>query len=244
MKFFRAWQPVHAICFDLDDTLYANHQIIMDAEYALLSFLHQQFPQTASTDLNFWRACSRAQVAKESNLLNDMSVLRHQSLAAGLAQCGYQGEELERAVTQGFDYFYHVRSDFSVPDSTHHALGELATHCPLVAITNGNVDLDRIGIRHYFSHYFKPSLSQPRKPDSAMFDQASKALKLPARRILHVGDNMKNDVYGALSAGYQTAWYACGRVMNLNREPVLTLPHVQLESLSELLQLVKNNKVS
>ena len=109
---------------------------------------------------------------------------------------------------------------------------------PLVAITNGNVDLQQIGLEGYFCACFKASIKLPMKPDKAMFDAAQAYLNVPHENILHVGDNLPKDIYGALRAGYQTAWYAEDRDMKMRNEKAQVLPHVQLSHLTQLLDLI------
>ena len=71
-----------------------------------------------------------------------------------------------------------------------------------------------------------------------MFERALEHLKLRASSIMHVGDHLVKDVWAAHQLGFQTAWYACNREMQLQREPVRVLPSVQLATLTELLGLI------
>ena len=45
-----------------------------------------------------------------------------------------------------------------------------------------------------------------RKPDPKIFRLALKALNCHPSRALHVGDDLKNDVRGAMKAGMQAVW--------------------------------------
>jgi putative hydrolase of the HAD superfamily len=151
---------------------------------------------------------------------------------------GLSGDELEAATTMCFEHFYFQRSNFTLNRNIHSLLKTLSDRLPLVAITNGNVDLQRIGLDGYFSVCFKASVELPMKPNKAMFDAAQAYLNIPHGNILHVGDNLPKDIYGALRAGYQTAWYAEDRSMNIRNEQAQILPHVQLSQLTELLELI------
>jgi len=104
----------------------------------------------------------------------------------------------------------------------------------LVGITNGNVNADQIGITPYFDTILHASTSRPMKPSRAMFDEAASFIGEAPKHILHVGDNIIKDVYGAINAGFQSAWFACNREMHLPRERASVLPHVALDSLDEL----------
>ncbi|MFT4937814.1 MAG: HAD superfamily hydrolase (TIGR01549 family) [Paraglaciecola sp.] len=238
MIYYRKLLPIQAITFDLDDTLYDNLPYIIAAEKALTAFLHDHYPDTQATDVAFWRQQKNKVLLANPEYKNDMGQLRRSTLQIGLSHLGYKGAELLKATEDSFRHFYHQRSNFLVDESICSLISELAKILPVVAITNGNVDVNRIGVGQFFQASYQASLAHPMKPDSAMFNAASKFLNIPAANILHVGDNLAKDVAGAIAAGYQTAWYAHDRPMNLNNERTGVLPHVQLESLEELKQLI------
>ena len=238
MRFYRPLAPIHAITFDLDDTLYDNGPVIRQAEHTLRTHIGEHFPRAAAMTPQDWHSIRRDLIAQTPELASDMGQLRLLTLKAAL-QHDVHGDELQRSATDCFDLFYRARSELTLSDEVHEALASLADVVPLVGITNGNVDADKIGISGYFKTIYHASLTRPMKPARAMFDEAASELGLSAKRILHVGDNLIKDVYGAINAGYQTAWYACNRDMTLSLEPVKALPHVHLDNLSELVSLVK-----
>jgi FMN phosphatase YigB (HAD superfamily) len=109
----------------------------------------------------------------------------------------------------------------------------------LAAITNGNVNCEAIGIDKYFTHTIQANPEYPMKPSPAMFDLISTKLGIAPQNILHVGDDLEKDVEGAIKAGYQSAWLAVNRPMQLKNERFARLlPHVQLDSLKDLKRLV------
>jgi putative hydrolase of the HAD superfamily len=71
-----------------------------------------------------------------------------------------------------------------------------------------------------------------------MFDEAANYLKIPRGSILHVGDNLEKDVWGATNAGFSAAWHACDRPMEIEKEPVQVLPNVEIHQLDELLTFI------
>ncbi|WP_102794411.1 HAD-IA family hydrolase [Bowmanella denitrificans] len=238
MIFYRPFQRPCALTFDLDDTLYNNKPILMRAEQALLAFLHSSYASTAGTDSKFWQTIKHQTLQEHPQLQNDMGQLRLTVLNKGLYHCGYRNQELDKAVQEAFAFFYAERSRFQVDKNICSVLARLADKLPLLAITNGNVDIQRIGIGDYFQVCLRANLSQPMKPHRAMFDLAASRLACSPNTILHVGDNLYNDVFGALQAGYQTAWFAVNRPMLLSEEPSGPLPHLHLHKLEELLVLI------
>lgn len=238
MIFFRNLSKIKALSFDLDDTLYANHPLMIEAEKKLQSHIASHYPKTQTLTVKDWRQIKVTHLKNSPELMSDMGELRRLTLQSGLSFVNYQGEVLKQAVSECFDFFYHQRSNFTVSKNICSLLEELGNSLPLVAITNGNVNLQQIGIADYFSHCFKASVTQPMKPHRRMFDMASEALRIEQGSILHVGDNLEKDIMGAISAGLQSAWFACDRPMSLKRERTTVLPHVQLSNLNELKDLV------
>lgn len=238
MIFYKTLCPIKALTFDLDDTLYENTSVLLKAEQSLQEYMHAMYPVTESVDRHFWRELQRGHLKLNPLLRHDMGELRKRSLHSGLIKLGFAGKELEAATSTCYEHFYYQRSNFKVDQNIHSLLERLAKKVPLVAITNGNADPERIGLGQYFSKCFRASLSMPMKPDRTMFDAAQAHLNIPQKNILHVGDNLESDIFGALKAGYQTAWYAEDRTMRLNTEQASVVPHVQLHRLLQLEELV------
>ncbi|MDU0353147.1 HAD-IA family hydrolase [Paraglaciecola aquimarina] len=238
MIFYKKLSAIQAMTFDLDDTLYDNGSIIKNADDALSAFMYQEYPLTQSLQKFDWRQIQKELLTNRPSLQNDMGQLRLQTLEVGFKRLSYTQQQASEAARRCFEYFYFHRSDFVVDSNIRAVLAKLANKIPLVAITNGNVNIQQIGIADYFSASFKASLNMPMKPHRAMFDAVQQQLGIAAKNILHVGDNLEKDVYGATRAGYQTAWYADDRQMKPSAEDILTLPHVQLQSLNQLLELV------
>jgi HAD superfamily hydrolase (TIGR01549 family) len=238
MIYYKKLKPIHAITFDLDDTLYENTSVIVEAERSLVELMHKQYPATKHVNKGFWRTQQKAHVLANPLLRNDMGELRRLSLESGFMELGLSGNELNAATNTCFEHFYFQRSNFTLNKNTHSLLKMLSDKLPLVAITNGNVDLQQIGLEVYFSACFKASVQLPMKPNKAMFEAAQIHLKVPHENILHVGDNLPKDIYGALRAGYQTAWYAEDRSMKMRNEKAQVIPHVQLSQLTQLLDLI------
>jgi HAD superfamily hydrolase (TIGR01549 family) len=238
MIYYKKLNPIQAITFDLDDTLYENTSVIVKAEHSLIEFMHNQYPVTKDVNKDFWRSQQKAHFLANPSLKNDMGELRRLSLESGFMALGLSGDKLDVAIKRCFEHFYFQRSNFSLHKDIHSLLKSLSDRLPLVAITNGNVNLQQIGLDDYFSACFQASVELPMKPNKAMFVAAQAHLNIPPENILHVGDSLQKDIYGALKAGYQTAWYAEDRKMNMLNEKTHVLPHVQLSQLTQLLAIV------
>ncbi|WP_164078359.1 HAD-IA family hydrolase [Alteromonas facilis] len=237
MIFYRPMSPISALSFDLDDTLYDNGPIIREATHSLNQFLTRQYPTVAALLPTHWAKHRKAALLNDPRLASDMSRLRHCVLRALASDAGLSETQQKAVADEGLEHFYHVRSNFSINENIYSLLKELKNHCPIVAITNGNVNVQQVGIADLFSEVFQANIHAPMKPHHAMFESALAHLQLPPQQLLHVGDNLIKDVWGAHRLGIQTAWFACNRQMDLSSERTHVLPTLQLDCLQELTQL-------
>src|SRR5690606_5111419 len=86
------------------------------------------------------------------------------------------------------------------------ALERISARLPVVALSNGNADLARIGLAHLFTAQFSACSFGSAKPDPAIFLAACERLGLPPGEVLHVGDHPDADVAGAARAGMRSCW--------------------------------------
>ena len=223
--------PIKAITLDLDDTLWPVWPTIKKAELALDSWLVQHAPQTAAL---LAQPAMRQEIREQVNglypeLRHDLSTLRLRSIRLALSRSGNDPGLAEAA----FEVFFAARQQVSLFDDALPALQFLSQRMPLVALSNGNADVHRIGI----GAYFKASLSAQQfgvgKPDPRIFHAAASAVGLQAHEVLHVGDDAALDVLAALDCGMQTVWV--NRIDHPWTHPAQ--PHETVTTLTELCDL-------
>lgn len=235
MRFYRRLQPFKAISFDLDDTLYSNRPIMVATDKSMSIYFAKccqdyaiKLPENLDLNACYWFAFRQQAIQQQPALKHDVGLLREKSYYLGALALGLTPERAKEFAANALAYFVEQRSLFSLPQQTHDFLAYLQKKCPLVAITNGNVDMERININQYFTLQYSASIIHKRKPDSDMFDKATSALGIAAIELLHVGDCGKNDVFGGVEAGCQTAWinkYSVGKPLNII--PTLMLDEVE-----------------
>jgi len=238
MQFYRNLQPPKALTFDLDDTLYDNRPVIRRAEQAMHDWLAEYHPCSRSMAREDWLQLKIRLVAQTPYLRHDVSLWRYELLKIGLMQLGYSQPKAEQAAQEGLERVLVVRNQVDVPEETHRVLAELGQKVPLLAITNGNVDAEKIGLGQYFSQVLVAGRDGLAKPEPDMFARATALLGVAAQDILHVGDHLVTDVGGAKKNGFQACWYN-DQQRQLHCEPKAKwLPDVEICSLSQLLDLV------
>lgn len=240
MRFYRRLLPFDAISFDLDDTLYSNHPIMLATDKKMASYFSRILTDygidtsKATYSFRYWFPFRQQAIAQWPLLKHDVGLLRQKSYFLGALAVGIEHVAAEEFANSALAYFTEQRSNFILPQHTHDFLAYLQSKRPLVAITNGNVDTDKIGISKYFSHHFHASIENRLKPDPDMFNKTCLALNIKPEQLLHVGDCGKNDVLGGVNAGCQTAWlnqYHVGK-------PLTVLPTLALDDVEQLANIV------
>lgn len=197
-------ERIRAISIDLDDTLWPVRPVIARAEAALIAWLAQQAPATAAlyADGAALRAIREQLLAQQPGLQTDLSALRRESIRVALIRAG----DAPALAAPAFELFLAERQRVTLFADAQAALAFLSARYPLVALSNGNADVQRIGIGRYFSASISAPVYGLAKPDARIFHAAASAAAVPAQALLHVGDDATLDAQGALDAGLQAAW--------------------------------------
>ena len=195
---------VKALTLDLDDTLWPIWPTIARAEQVLADWLVQHAPATAAlgADRQTLRAV-REQVGRERpDLAHDLSALRRESIRGLLRQAGDDPALAEPA----FEVFFAERQRVELFEDALPALERLSARYPLVALSNGNADVHRVGIGAHFTAAISAREFGVGKPDPRIFHAAAQAAGVAPGEVLHIGDDAHLDGVGALNAGMQLAW--------------------------------------
>jgi putative hydrolase of the HAD superfamily len=228
---------IRAISLDLDDTLWPIWPVIERAEKALLDWLSEHAPMTAAlfaspSALREIREYMHSVTLKNKpEIAHDLSAIRKESIRLALYRAGDDPMLAEPA----FDAFFAARNQVEFYEDAMPAVIELAKRYPLVSLSNGNAQLDLVGLAPYFAGAVSAKSFGTAKPDVRIFHEAARVAGVKPEEVLHIGDDAALDVVGALNAGMQAVW--------LNRQDKLwhldhMEPTLELTSLSELTSLL------
>jgi HAD superfamily hydrolase (TIGR01509 family) len=223
---------IKAISLDLDDTLWPVWPAIERAEKALDGWLSQHAPMTAAM---FSSPTARLEIrAHVTNtrpeLKHNMSAVRREAIRLALSR----SSEDPLLAEEAFDVFFAERNRVTLFEDALPALEFLSARFPLVALSNGNADIERIGIHQYFQASISAHAFGVGKPDPRIFYAAAGAVNAEPGSVLHIGDDAGLDVMGALNAGMQTVWLnRAGNAWEQAQSPQLTVG-----SLTELCELM------
>lgn len=194
---------IRAVCLDLDDTLWPVAPVIRQAEQDLQDWLLAHYPdiarQVSPQDMRRRLALFLERLPEHAH---DMTLVRRSLLTALAREAGHP----ESVGEEAFEVFFTARNRVRLYDDVLPALDWLGSRYPLVAVTNGNADLARVGLDHYFVASVQARQVGVPKPRKAIFDVAVEWTGVPRHQVLHVGDDVETDVLGARRAGLRSAW--------------------------------------
>ena len=110
-------------------------------------------------------------------------------------------------VDSGFEVFWLARNEVSFFDGTLDLLKSLSQRYSLGVISNGNADVNHIGVGHLFDFSLSSEAAGVAKPHAAIFQQALALANTNREEMVYVGDDPERDILGAQSAGLHAIWF-------------------------------------
>ncbi|WP_048307467.1 HAD family hydrolase [Halomonas sp. PR-M31] len=206
--------PLTALTFDLDDTLWDNHGVMVATENGHYDWLDdaiaqldiqrermsERFPLSAYQE-------RRQRVAQRDPLRRgDFTWIRQQSLFEMLREYGLRPQDAEDYAAAAMEQFMIFRHQLTPYPEVEALLDELSQRYALAAITNGNVQITRLPLARYFPIAIAAGELLAPKPDARPFLAALARLGSSPSQAMHVGDSWREDVLPARRLGMQVAW--------------------------------------
>ena len=194
---------LRAICFDLDNTLWAIEPVLERAGRILADWMQLRYPRIPERySPDDMRAARAALMLELPHQAHDLAWLSVENIARLAESVGY-----ERDMAQEAFAVWHAARNQCVPfDDVLPSLARLGTRYRLATLSNGNADLAKIGMAHHFEVRLHAAELGWAKPDPRTYSALARALTLEPAEILFVGDEPQADVAGPRNAGMQTAW--------------------------------------
>jgi len=224
-----------ALTFDLDDTLWDNRPVLMAAEQTVYDWLVRHYPRIRRRYglEDMWRL--RQELMQQNpELRHDVTALRKHSLQIVAQSCGYDS----RLVEPAFAVFLDARHRVTLYSDVEPALRRLrsAGYC-LGTLTNGNAEVERLGIGQLFDFSLTAASIGKAKPHPRMFEEACRRAQVSTAELAHVGDEPDTDLAGAQNAGVTVIW--------MNRRGLPAAPgvthHAEVRDMAQLLALLGVN---
>jgi putative hydrolase of the HAD superfamily len=194
---------VRAITFDLDFTLWDLEGVLHRAEALQYDYLVSNYPEVGRRYSSEELPALRLEVYRQhKDLRYNVTELRKAVLRRIAMECGY-GEAM---VDGAFQVFLDARHDVKLYDDAKPLLERLRGRYVLGVITNGNADVNRLGVGEYFDFSLSPMDVGAAKPDRIIFEAACNHAGFEPAEVMHIGDDPEADVVGAANHGMLPVW--------------------------------------
>ena len=196
-------RQVRAVCLDLDDTLWELGPVLRRADEDFHRWLGERYPRVAMRYPVASLQALRQAIADEfPDRRHDLGALRRELYARLAREAGYGGTMVDEA----FAEFQRLRNRVTPFADVVPALERIGRVHTLVALTNGNADLDVIGLAGHFRATFTAAAIGAAKPDPRVFAAVCDHLGLPPAAVVHAGNDPENDVLAPARLGMPAVW--------------------------------------
>ena len=229
---------INLITFDLDDTFWDIRSTIINAENNSRKWAEDRIGKKIEwgTFEDFMKIRSEL-VKKDPSLEYDLGMLRKKTIAHHTKKFFKETKDLNEFIEDAYFFFLEQRHKVTFYDDVIAVLEELSAEYKLGVLTNGNADVNKLGIGHLFDFSISSMDVKSNKPDRAHFVKAHELSQVDFKNILHVGDHPVNDIVGARELGINTMWF---NLNNLNWE-IDESPPIQFNKWSQFINLVKKS---
>jgi putative hydrolase of the HAD superfamily len=227
---------VKLLTFDLDNTLWDVEAVVTRAEKVMRAWIREHHPGFVQKfDFSQFMALREAVLRERLDIAHDLTELRLEVLRRAFAGAGYAPADAEAAARAAFEEYFRERNVVEYFPGALEALRELRAEYEIYALSNGNADIQRIGLGYIFSRHFSAISVGAAKPDPRIYQAAIAAAGVAPHEIIHIGDHPEQDVDAAARVGMKTVWVNFGG----QPWPELPRPNGEISRFTELPALVR-----
>ncbi len=233
-------ERIKVLSFDGDMTLWDFNSVMRHALAHALAALQDRYPCPATKALTIDKMIDIRNItalALEGRTVN-LEDIRFQAFRRTLHAIGVDNDMFAQKLNAL--YLKHRFEDIQLYRDVTPALSVLSRHYTLGLLSNGNSYPERCGLAGVFAFTIFAQDVGVAKPDKRIFLEACRQTACPTEVILHIGDSLETDVYGAQQVGMPAVW--------LNRQRILPegdiKPDIEIHTLTELNDILGVTKYS
>lgn len=200
---------IRVVSFDIDDTLYDFTTLSRKALAEVARRLRERVGARAAevTEEMIIRdlEATAQEMAHPYARLNDF---RRKCFGITLGRCGVVDAELVEELNR--TYRRHRFLPTTPYDGVRATLERLARSYVLCGLSNGEQNLEELGLADLLQFSITAEEAGVQKPDPRIFQAAMKRAGCVPRELAHVGDALHSDVAGARAAGAWAVWFNPG----------------------------------
>ncbi len=195
------------ITFDLDETIWPLQPALMNADRASTRWLIERVPEYENLVTSGGIGEIRDLVLSEDPELRfQVSRLRLGILDRALQHLGFSESQSREYAQRAFDIFLDKRQEVELFPGMKEVLQRLSQCFVLGALTNGNANLERVGLDLPFAFSYNAETVGRGKPYPDMFLAALEFAQVRPNQSIHVGDSLSMDIVPAQDLGVHALW--------------------------------------
>ena len=199
---------IELITFDLDDTFWDIRSVIIGAEKNYRKWLEAKIGQSIQWGtFEEFMSMRKDLIQQNAALEYDLGLLRKQTIHHHLQNHITNSNELNDLIDEAYEFFLQERHKVVFYEGVLEVLKSLASQFKLGVLTNGNADVNKLGIGHLFEFSISSVDVKSNKPAPGHFVKAKELSGTDFSNTLHIGDHPLNDVKGARDLGINTMWF-------------------------------------
>ena len=224
---------VKTISFDGDDTLWDFRSVMENALALTLRQLRTAVANDATHRLTVQKMIEiRNCVANELGDAVNLDEIRYKAFIRTVEYVGAPSQEIAQEL---FQFYMDTRLAGTMPyTDVPDALKRLKGHYRIGMISNGNSKpvLNRLPVTFDFTVFAQDCGFA--KPDPRIFRLALATGRCEPEEFLHVGDSLRDDVFGANGSGLLSAWL---NRQGISNETGIT-PNLEISDLNDLVTIL------
>jgi putative hydrolase of the HAD superfamily len=196
---------IKVIAFDLDDTLWHVDPVIIQAEKKLSQWLKSEVPRMQHDTVSMREF--RDQVLEENpEFVHRVTDFRLRLIELAMLDSRIPAHEASVLAADAMEVFLDARNEIEFFEGALDAITQVAARYRLGALTNGNADIQRLGLSNHFSFAFSAEDVGAPKPAPNLFHAAIAHTGCKPIEMVYVGDDPVKDIDTANSVGFRTIW--------------------------------------
>lgn len=206
-------QKIQAVFFDVDDTLY-DHLIPFRKALQNVLGTRPDFPYApAYHRMRYYSDLLSARAGGTPTHGRELEEMRSSRFKLALGEFGVELTELQAAQIQS--EYLSRQFDIRLFDGARSLMASLMDRgCTVGLITNGPPEhqmkkIEALGVLELIppERIFISGAVGITKPDRRLFDHVADKLGLSPASCCYIGDSWRNDVVGAVDAGWKVIWF-------------------------------------
>lgn len=229
---------IKLITFDLDDTFWDIRSVIFPAEINSRKWIETTLGEKIDWgSLDNFMNIRNYLISTDSSLEYDLGKLR-KKIVEHYVHPYFDNKTAQKTfINEAYAHFLKERHKVVFFSGVTKALKELNKHYMLGVLTNGNADVNLLGLGHFFNFSISSMDAKSNKPNPTHFEMAKEISGIGFQNTLHVGDHPINDIRGARDLGINTIWF------NFKNNPweLDKNPPIEFNQWSEFINLLSSN---